>query len=101
MKLALRETSKKCPEFKHAPPFIRLENDIIVHLHWNAPHKCAGKQSGDIDWLIIAKPRLLSTQEERPRLRGIHNMMYYFTILILGVTVKRDSVALMLVSDKS
>ena len=98
-KLALRETSKKCPEFKHAPPFIQLENDIIVHLHWNAPHKCGGKQSGDVDWLIIAKPHLLSTQEAR--LRGIHNVMYHFMILVLGVTVKRDSVALTSVSDKS
>ena len=84
-----------------APPFIRLENDIIVHLHWNAPHKRVGKQSGDVDWLIIAKPRLLSTQEAQFWLRGIHNVVYYFTILVLGVTVICDSVALTSVSDKS
>ena len=101
MKLALRETSKKCPEFKCAPPFIQLENDIIVHLHWNAPHKHGGNQSGDVDWLIITKPHLLSTQEAQPRLQGIHNVMYHFTILILGVTVKHDSMALTSVSDKS
>ena len=65
-KLALRETSKKCPEFKCAPPFISMENDVMVHLHWKAPHKHGGKQSGDIDWLIITKPHLLSTQEARP-----------------------------------
>ena len=68
MKLALRETSKKCPEFKCAPPFIRLENDVIVHLHWNALHKLGGKQSGDVNWLIITKPHLLSTQEARLQL---------------------------------
>ena len=100
-KLALWETSKKCPKFKCAPPFIWLENDVIVHLHWNAPHKCGGKQSGDVDWLIITKPRLLSTQEAQLWLSGIHNVVYYFTILILGVTVICDSVALTLVSDKS
>ena len=55
-KLVLRETSKKCQEFKCTPPFIQLENDIIAHLHWNALHKCGGKQSGDVDWLIIIKP---------------------------------------------
>ena len=101
MKLVLRETSKKCPKFKCAPPFIRLENDVIVHLHWNAPHKRGGKQSGDVDWLIIAKPHLLSTQEVRLWLRGIRNVVYYFTILILVVTVVCNSVALTLVSDKS
>ena len=101
MKLVLWETSKKCPKFKCAPPFIWLENDVIVHLHWNAPHKCGGKQSGDVDWLIIAKPRLLSTQEVRLQLRGIRNVVYYFTILVLGVTVNCNSVALTSVSDKS
>ena len=95
------ETSKKCPEFKRAPPFIRLENDIIVHLHWKAPHKRGRKQSGDIDWLIIAKPHLLSTQEVQLCLRGIRNVMYYFTILVLGVTVNCDSMAPTSVSDKS
>ena len=101
MKLVLRETSKKCPEFKCAPSFIRLENDIIVHLHWNAPHKCGGKQSGDVNWLIIAKPHLLSTQEAQLRLRGIGNVMYFFRIFVLGVTVNCDSMALTSVSDKS
>ena len=101
MKLVLRETSKKCPEFKCAPPLIWLENDIIVHLHWNTPHKRGGKQSGDVDWLIITKPCLLSTQEAWLQLRGICNVVYYFMILILGVTVVCDSVALTSVSDKS
>ena len=88
MKLVLQETSKKCPKFKRAPPFIRLENDVIVHLHWNALHKCGGKQSGDVDWLIIAKPHLLSTQEAQLWLWGICNVMYHFMILILGVPVQ-------------
>ena len=78
-----------------------MENDVIVPLHWNALHKHGRKQSGDIDWLIIAKPRLLSTQETRPQLRCVRNMMYYLTILIFRVTVKRDSLALTSVSDKS
>ena len=78
-----------------------MENDVIVHLHWNALLKCGGKQSGDVDWLIIAKPHLLSTQEVWPQLRGIRNVMYHFTILVLGVTVKCNSMALTLVSDKS
>ena len=78
-----------------------MGNDVIVHLHWNALHKCGGKQSGDIDWLIIARPRLLSTQEAWPQLRCIHNVMYHFTILVFGVTVKCDSMALTSVSDKS
>ena len=60
--LAQRETSKKCPEFKYAPPFILLENDVIVHLHWNAPQQRGGKEYGDVDWPIIVKPHLLSTQ---------------------------------------
>ena len=101
MKLALQEASKKCPEFKCAPPFIRLENDIIVHLHWNAPHTHGRKQSGNVDWLIIVKPHLLSTQKAWLWLRGIRNMVYYFTILILGATVNCDSMALSLVSDGS
>ena len=71
-----------------------------MHLHWNAPHKHVRKQSGDVDWLIIAKPHLLSTQEVRLRLQGIRNVMYYFTMLILGVTVKCDSVALTLINPK-
>ena len=100
-KLTLWETSRKCPEFKCTPPFIWMENDVIVHLHWNAPHKRGGKQSGDVNWLIIAKPHLLSTQEVQPQLRCIRNMMYHFTILVFGVTIKRDSMALTLVSDKS
>ena len=57
--LTQRDTSKKCPEFKCAPPFIVLENDVIVHLHLNALQQCGGKQSGDVDWLIIAKPHLM------------------------------------------
>ena len=77
-----------------------MENDVIVHLHWNTPHKRGGKQSGDVDWLI-AKPHLLSTQEAQPRFRCIRNVMYHFTILVFGVTIKRDSVALTSVSDKS
>ena len=101
MKLALWETSKKCPKFKCAPPFIWLENDVIVDLHWNTPHKCSGKQSGDVNWLIIAKPHLLSTQEVWLRLRGICNVVYYFMILVMGVTVNCDSVALTSVSDQS
>ena len=100
-KLALRETSKKCPEFKHTPPFIWLENDVIVHLHWNAPHKRGGKWSGDVNWLIIAKPCLLSIGEVQLQLQGVRNVMYYFTILVLGVTIICDSVALTSVSDKS
>ena len=100
-KLALWETSKKCPEFKCAPPFIWMENDVIVHLHWNVLHKCGRKQSGDVDWLIITKPHLLSTQEAWLWLRHICNVMYHFTILVFGVTVKRDSVAWTSVSDKS
>ena len=100
-KLALRDTSMKCPEFKCAPPFIWLENDVIVHLHGNALHKHGGKQSGDVDWLIIIKPHLLSTQEAQLWLQGIRNVMYYFMILILGVTVNCDSMALTSVSDKS
>ena len=72
-----------------------------MHLHWNALHKRGGKQSGDVDWLIIAKPHLLNTQEVRLRLQGIRNVVYYFTILILGITVNCDYVALTLVSDKS
>ena len=74
--LAQQETSKKCPEFKCTPPFILLENDVIVHLHWNAPQQHGRKQSGDVDWLIIAKPCILSTQEVRLRLQGIRNMVY-------------------------
>ena len=35
-RLTHQETSKKCLEFKYAPPFILMEYDIIVHLHWNA-----------------------------------------------------------------
>ena len=88
-------------EFKCAPPFIRLENDVIVHQHWNTLHKRGGKQSGDINWLIITKPHLLNTQEARLQLRGICNVVYYFTILVLGVTVICNSVALTSVSDKS
>ena len=59
--LAQRETSKKCPKFKCAPPFIWLENDVIVHLHWNGLQEYGGKQSGDVDWLIITKLHLSST----------------------------------------
>ena len=41
MRLTHRETSKKYPEFKHDPPFILLEYDVIVHLCWNDPqHMC-------------------------------------------------------------
>ena len=76
MMLMQRETSKKCPEFKCAPPFILLENDIIVHLHWNAPQQCGRKESGDVDWPIINKPCLLSTLEACIWLQVIHNMMY-------------------------
>ena len=97
MKLALRETSKK---FKRAPPFIGVGNDVIVHLHWNAQHKHGGKQSGDINWSIITKPRPLSTQEVWPRLRSVRSVMHYLTILVFGVTAERDSSALSSVSDK-
>ena len=64
-------------------PSYRSGNDVIVHLRWNAPHKCGGKQSGDVDWSIITKPRPSSTQEARLRLRSVHNVMSYLTILIL------------------
>ena len=99
-KLALRETSKKCQEFKHAPPFIGTGNDVIVHLHWNALHKRGGKQSGDVNWLIITKPRLLSTQEAWPRLQSVCNVMYYLTILVFRVTTECNSLALTSVSNK-
>ena len=64
-------------------PFYRSGNDIIVHLRWNALHKCGGKQSGDVDWSIITKPHPLSTQEVRLRHQSIRNMMSYLTILVL------------------
>ena len=64
-------------------PSYRSGNDIIVHLHWNALHKRGGKQSGDIDWSIITKPRPSSTQEVRLWLQSIRNVMSYLTILIL------------------
>ena len=70
-----------------------------MHLHWNTLHKHGGKQSGDVNWLLIAKPRLLRTQETQLWLRGIHNVMNYFTILVLGVTVNYNSVALTSVSE--
>ena len=73
----------------------------MVYLHWNTPHKCGGKQSGDFNWLIIVKPRPLSTQEVRLHFRGICNVVYYLTILILGATVNCSSMALILVSDES
>ena len=82
-----------------SPPY-RSGNDIIVHLRWNAPHKCVGNQSGDVDWSIIAKPRPLSTQEARLQLQSICNMMSYLTIFVLGVTAERDSSALPLASDE-
>ena len=62
MRLTHQETGKKCPKFKCNPPFILLEYDIIVHLHWNAPQSHGGKVSGDADWLIIHRPCPLSTQ---------------------------------------
>ena len=71
-----------------------------MHLHWNALHKCGGKQSGDVDRSIIVKPHPLITQEAGLQLRGIRNMICYSTILILGVTAKCHSVALTSVSDK-
>ena len=72
----------------------------MVHLHWNTLHKHGGKQSGDVDWLIISKPCLLSSQKGWLWHQGIRNMMYYFTILILGATVSCDSMALISVSDE-
>ena len=82
-------------------PSYRSGNDVIVHLHWNAPHKRGGKQSGDVDWSIITKPRPLSTQEVQLQLRNIHNVMYYLMILVFRVTARRNSSALSSVSDKS
>ena len=64
-------------------PFYRSGNDIIMHLHWNALHKRGGKQSEDVDWLIITKPRPSSTQEVWLQLRSICNVMSYLTILVL------------------
>ena len=101
MMLTQRETSKKCPEFKCVSPFIWLENDVIVHLHWNAQKKCGGKQSGDADWLIIAKSHLSSNREVWLWLEGVRNVMYSITILILGAAVSCDSIALFSVSNKS
>ena len=71
------------PRVQTRSPSYRSENDIIVHLHWNTPHKCGGKQSGDVDWSIITKPRPLSTQEVRLQLRSVRNVMSYLTILVL------------------
>ena len=55
MKLVLQETREKCPEFKRTIPFIGVQNDVIVHLRWNALHKRGGNQFGDVDWSIIIK----------------------------------------------
>ena len=98
--LVQQETSKKYPEFKYAPPFILLENDIIVYLHWNAPQQCGGKQSGDVDWLIIIKPRLLSTQQVQPWLQCICNEMYWITILISGANASGEHMTLFSVSSR-
>ena len=70
----------------HSPSY-RSRNDIIVHLRWNTPHKCGGKQSGDVDWSIITKPRPSSTQEVRLWLQSIHNVMSYLTILVLEMVL--------------
>ena len=70
------------PRVQTRYPFYSSRNDVIVHLRWNAPHKCGGKQSGDVDWSIITKPRPLSTQEARLQLQSIHNMMSYLTICV-------------------
>ena len=66
----------------HSPSY-RSGNDVIVHLCWNALHKCGGKQSGDINWSIITKPHPWSTQEAWLRLQSICNVMPYLTIVVL------------------
>ena len=73
----------------------------MVHLHWNAPQQCGRKEFGDMDWLIIVNPHLLSTQEVQLQLQGIHNVVYLIMILVLGAAVNRDSIALFLVSNNS
>ena len=71
------------PRVQTRYPFYRSGNDIIVHLHWNALHKCGRKQSGDVDWSIITKHHPSSTQEVQLQLQSVHNMMSYLTILVL------------------
>ena len=68
-------------------PSYRSRNDIIVHLCWNALQKHGRKQSGDVDWSIITKPRPSSTQEARLWLQSICNVMSYLTILILEMVL--------------
>ena len=75
------------PPVQTRSPSYRSRNDVIVHLRWNAPHKHGGKQSGDVDWSIITKPRPLSTQEARLRLRSICNVMSYLMILVLEMVL--------------
>ena len=71
--------------------FYRSADDVIVHLPWNALHKCGGKQSGAIDWSIILKPCPLSTQEARPRLQGICNVVSYLMTLVLETVLNVTS----------
>ena len=75
------------PQVQTCSPSYRSENDVIVHLRWNAPHKRGGKQSGDVDWSIVTKPCPLSTQEAWLRLRSICNMVSYLTILVLEMVL--------------
>ena len=61
MKLTHQEASRECPKFKHAPPFIRVKSDIIVHLHWNALQQTSGKEMRVGDWIIITMLHSFST----------------------------------------
>ena len=74
----------------------RSGNEVIVPLRWNTPHKRGGKQSGDIDWSIISKPRPSSTQEALKRSQ--HDALSNDTRF--GVTAECNSLALSSVSDK-
>ena len=71
------------PRVQICSPSYRSGNDVKVHLGWNTPQKHGGKQSGDVDWSIITKPRPSSTQKAQLQLQSIRNVMPYLTILVL------------------
>ena len=94
MKLTQQETSKECPKFKHASPFIWVRSDVAVHLHWNTLWQAGRKEMRVIDWIIIIRLCPLSTGGVHLRilLWIIRNIVYSVIQYLFRVLANRDSI---------
>ena len=83
MRCERRKRSETSAPSLNAPPLLYCYYDVITVRQWNAPQLHGGNISGDADWLIIAKPRLMRRGVRLLGFRPVRCITFSITITTL------------------